>query len=167
MESVKKQILRGIPSSDEEFLKIMESSILNSAIALELGEFDNEIEEEIMKHLVSLENGNILKNLLPVTLGNDGAVKNLRIKCACENIMTEETTFGHIREIFKSAHVKAISHCPQCHNWRMIDFRIKKYDNQYVMEYINKDGQWVRTQPSREGAISTVLNKIKKTLFKS
>lgn len=61
MGSAKQNILRGMPNSDEEFIEIMEKSILNSAIALELQEFDNELEEKIMKHIVLLEGGDILK----------------------------------------------------------------------------------------------------------
>lgn len=146
MGSAKQNILRGMPNSDEEFIEIMEKSILNSAIALELQEFDNELEEKIMKHIVLLEGGDILKNQIPMELEGGGKIEQLDIDCSCGNKVTEETTFGHIRKVFNSAHILAMSHCPQCHNWRMVDLRIRKYEGEYVIEYVNKDGVWVRSQ---------------------
>jgi hypothetical protein len=163
MGSAKANILRGTPESDKEFIEIMEASILNSAIALELREFDNEIEEKIMKHLVLLENGDILKNQIPLELENGGKVEQLNIECSCGNKMTEETTYGHIRNVFDSAHILGMSHCPECHNWRMVDFRIKEHEDKYVLEYINKDGVWVRST-SVESRKQKILKNIKNIL---
>lgn len=164
MPSVKKNILRGIPKSDQEFIEIMKQSILNSAIALEMKEFDNEIEEKLMKHIVLLEGGDILKNKLPMELDDDENLKELNIDCSCGSKMTEETTFGHINKVFNSAHILAISHCPECHNWRMIDLRIRRFEGEHVVEYINKDGIWVRSVSNNKKR-NKIIKNIKK-MFK-
>jgi hypothetical protein len=158
------QILYKNPTCDEDFIEIMEASILNAGIALELGAYENKHYQYVFQHLVGLDGGSIMKELLPMKLKDGAEISELSAECNnCDYVITEETMYGHIKEVFGAYRVEAMGHCPICHCWRMVNFRIKKDNEDYYMEFLNKDGGWTRikeVEKDNESAIKKVLKKL-------
>lgn len=154
------KILYERPNSDESFIEIMERSILNSAIALELGAYQNEIDEQLYKHIADLEGGCILKEKLPIYIDDKKESKLETIGKTCENcgnIPNEETMYGKIDYKFNAVYIKAVSYCVKCEHWSLLNYRIKEENNSFVVDKFNNKGFWIREESKSKNSF---LNKI-------